>query len=266
MLNIIDTHCHLIDEAYETDQEQVILNAIEAGVDKMVVACCDNKEFRQILALCEKHKGNLFATLGIHPENLAEDIEFQLKETELLLEKYRTSICAVGEIGIDLHWDKNRLEEQKEVLARQIFLAVQHNLPVLLHVRDAMPEFLTLLKSIHENIEPLGLKIRGILHCYSGTVEEAEEAMTMGDFLLGIGGTVTYKKSLVPEIVKHFGLDKIVLETDAPYLAPVPHRGHRNEPAYTADVAAFISNLLDCSIKEVSDKTTQNALKLFSFQ
>lgn len=265
MLNIIDTHCHLIDEAYETDQDQIIQNAVDAGVGKMVVACCDNKEFRQILSLCEKYPGTLFTTIGIHPENLAEDIELQLTETELLLEKYRSSICAVGEIGLDLHWDKSRLDEQKEVLARQVFLAVQHDLPVLLHVRDAMPEFLTLLRNIYDNIEPLGLKIRGILHCYSGTIEEAEEAMTMGDFLLGIGGTVTYKKSLVPDIVKHFGLDKIVLETDAPYLAPVPHRGQRNEPAYTADVAYFIAKLLDCSIEEVSERTTQNALNLLRF-
>lgn len=263
---IIDTHCHLIDDAFTEDVEQVIGNAVEAGVDKMILACCDNNEYSQIRELCAKHPSALYPTIGIHPENMAEDVDEQLGIFEQLIRRDHKELIAVGEIGIDLHWDKTRLEDQKKVLARQMFLALEYDLPVLLHVRDAMPEFLEMLHAIYNNVTPLGLHLRGILHCYSGTIEEAEEAMTMGDFWLGIGGTVTYKKSDRIEIVKHFGLDRIVLETDAPYLAPVPHRGKRNKPAYTSDVAGYIANALGLTKEEVAEKTSKNAETLFRFQ
>lgn len=263
---IIDTHCHLIDEAFAEDVNTVIENAKNAGVGKMVLACCDNNEFLQVLDICSRNPGCLFPTIGIHPENMAENTDEQLAIFERLIKEHHQDIVAVGEIGLDLHWDKSRFEDQKKVFAKQMFLAIEYNLPVLLHVRDAAPEFLEMLHNIFNNVNPLGLGIRGILHCYSGTIEEAEEAMTMGDFLLGIGGTVTYKKSDRIEIVRHFGLEKIVLETDAPYLAPVPHRGKRNEPAYTADVARYLAETLGLTFEEVCSTTSKNAERLFSFQ
>lgn len=260
---IIDTHCHLIDDAFKGEENAIINNALQAGVNKMILACCDIQEYFQIQELCASHPGTLYPTLGIHPENLHDDIQEQIVQFDKVLKENHDSIVAIGEIGLDLHWDKTRLEEQKQILFHQIYQAVEYDLPVLLHVRDAMPEFLEMLHIIYNNIEPLGLKLRGILHCYSGTIEEAEEAMTMGEFLLGIGGTVTYKKSDRIEIARHFELEKIVLETDAPYLAPVPHRGKRNEPAYTRDVAEFIAKSLDCTFDQVCEKTTANAEKLF---
>lgn len=263
---IIDTHCHLIDEAFKEDVVQVIDNALQNEVGKMVLACCDNNDYYQIKNLCAKNSQNLYPTLGIHPENLADNIDEQLAVFENIIRKEHNNIVAIGEIGIDLHWDKTRLEDQKSVLAKQIFLALEYDLPLLLHVRDAMPEFLEMLHYIYNNVSALGLKIRGILHCYSGTIQEAEEAMKMGDFLLGIGGTVTYKKSDRIDIVKHFGLGRIVLETDAPYLAPVPHRGHRNEPAYTVYTAKYIAETLGLPFNEVTRITTENAKKLFHFQ
>ena len=263
---IIDTHCHLIDDAFVDEEDVIVENAINAGVGKMVLACCDNEEFGKILSLCAKYPGTLYPTIGIHPENMADDVDQQLAEFEALIRKHHSQLCAVGEIGIDLHWDKTRLEDQKKVLAKQIFLALEYDLPVLLHVRDAVPEFIEMLHYIYNSITPLGLHLRGILHCYSGTIAEAEEAMTMGDFYLGIGGTVTYKKCDRIEIVRHFGLEKIVLETDAPYLSPIPHRGKRNEPAYTAYTAKWIAEALSMSLNEVSEITTKNAETLFHFQ
>lgn len=263
---IIDTHCHLIDEAFNEDVEDVINHSAEEGVGKVVLACCDNSEYQHVSELCQKHPEMLYPTIGIHPENLANDIDEQIAEFENILRRDHDDLVAVGEIGLDLHWDKTRFEEQKEIFTKQVFLALEYDLPLLLHIRDAVPEFLEILHNIYNNITPLGLRMRGILHCYSGTIEEAEEAMKMGDFFLGIGGTVTYKKSDRIEIVRHFGLDHIVLETDAPYLAPVPHRGKRNEPAYTADVAKYIAETLSIPIEEVAETTTRNAEKLFHFQ
>lgn len=263
---ITDTHCHLIDEHFATDTEEVIERAVEAGVTRMVMACCDCTEYAMIRELCGRHEQVLLPTLGIHPENMADDIDSQLEEMEGLLRRDHKSLTAVGEIGLDLYWDKSRLDDQKKVLTRQMLLALEYDLPVLLHIREAMTEFIDLLHIIYNEANRLGKRIRGILHCYSGTIEQAEEAMTMGDFWLGIGGTVTYKKSDRIEIVKHFGLSRIVLETDAPYLAPVPHRGKRNEPAYTTCVAHFIAEALGMTEEEVAQMTTANAKKLFNFQ
>ena len=256
---IIDTHCHLIDEAFTQDVEACIVNACEAGVEKMVLACCDEKEAGEILALCERHPECCYPTVGIHPENMAEDVPAQINSMKTWLdEQIRAGKkpVAIGEIGIDLHWDKTRLDDQKTLLKEQFKWATEYNLPVLLHIRDAMPEFLEFLH-IYNNES--GRRIHGILHCYSGTAEEAHEAMSLADLYIGVGGTLTYKKSQVPEVTKAIGIEKIVLETDAPYLAPVPHRGKRNEPAYTADTARFLADLLQISTDEVAEITTRNA-------
>ena len=262
---IIDTHCHLIDEAFTQDVEACIVNAREADVQKIVLACCDEGEAAQILDLSKKHPGCCFATVGIHPENMEEDVMAQAASMKRWLDAQMMAgekIVAIGEIGIDLHWDKTRLDDQRRLLAEELDWALEYNLPVLLHIRDAMQEFLDFLH-IYINKENTwlakGRKLRGVLHCYSGTAEEARQAMELADLYIGVGGTVTYKKSLVPEVVKAIGLDRIVLETDAPYLAPVPHRGKRNEPAYTADTARFLASLLDIEVEKVAATTTWNA-------
>lgn len=254
---IIDTHCHLIDEAFTQDVEACIVRAQEAGVKKIVLACCDETEFPLILSLCERHPGVLFPSIGIHPENMAEDVEAQFAKLEGLFEQYGKPL-PIGEIGIDLHWDKTRLQDQRHLLEDQLDLAAKNGLPVLLHIRDAMPEFLLLLRRRNDDNKGT-MRPRGILHCYSGTAQEAKEALMYGDFFIGVGGTLTYKKSQVPEVVKAIGIERIVLETDAPYLAPIPHRGKRNEPAYTADTARFLADLLGISIEEVEKITTRNA-------
>lgn len=259
---IIDTHCHLIDEAFKQDVDEVIQNAIAAGVDKMILACCDEKEVADIIRLCNRYPGHLYPTVGIHPENLNQDIVQQFEALRQIAGQM-PSIAAIGEIGLDLHWDKTRLDDQKWLLIAQIEWAIDKGLPVLLHIRDAMPEFLDLCKNtLYKYAHEKGEQLHGILHCYSGTVEQAQEALNYGDFFLGIGGTVTYKKSQVPEVVKAIGIDRIVLETDAPYLAPTPHRGHRNEPAFTTETCRFVAEILGLSMEEVATRTSENAIRL----
>jgi len=267
----------LIDEAFTSDVEACILRAQEAGVCKIVLACCDETEFPKIIELCKKYPGVLFPSIGIHPENMAEDVDKQLAETRKLLDSYclspdgiQTQSLPIGEIGFDLHWDKSRFCEQKKVLKAQFDWALEYDLPVLLHIRDAMQEFLDFLRQYLLNLNAKKVcgnkrecpRLKGILHCYSGNIEEAKEAMQLGDFMIGVGGTLTYRKSKVPEITKAIGIDHIVLETDAPYLAPIPHRGHRNEPSFTADTARFLSELLNLPIEKVAETTTRNAEKL----
>ncbi|MBP5681439.1 MAG: TatD family hydrolase [Bacteroidales bacterium] len=264
---IIDTHCHLIDQAFQSDVEEVIRRAQEADVQKIVLACCDESELQPIITLCQKHPNTLYPTIGIHPENMEEDVHAQFEklygseEAEKNLHLFR----AVGEIGLDLHWDRTRLADQQWLLTAQIDWALQHDLPLLLHIRDAMEPFLEQCRQeLLPRAERYGKPLRGILHCYSGTIEQAQEAMKMGDFYIGIGGTLTYKKSTVPEIAQAVGLDRIVLETDAPYLAPIPQRGHRNEPAFTQLTCQALAGILGCTPQEVADRTTRNAQELLT--
>ena len=262
---IIDTHCHLIDEAFAGEVDAVIARALAADVQKIVLACCDETEFPQILDLCRRYPGVLYSTIGIHPENMADDIstQFNLLFSSETLANAPTEIKSVGEIGLDLHWDKTRFDDQCRLLVRQVDWALANDLPVLLHIRDAMPQFRDLCRGELSAIgQRQGKTLRGILHCYSGTVDEAREALKYGDFLFGIGGTLTYKKSLVADVARAVGLDKIVLETDAPYLAPVPHRGHRNEPAYTAVTCEALATVLGFSADEVARQTTSNACRM----
>lgn len=259
---MIDTHCHLIDEAFADDAEACIVRAHEAGIHKIMLACCDENELQPIAQLCSLHPGVVFGSAGIHPENMGDDVEAQLAS---LRQKYASMqpgfrIHAIGEIGIDLHWDTTRLDDQLRLLRAELDWALDEDLPVLLHIRDAMPQLLEFLRSyILNNNKAQDRKLRGVLHCYSGTVDEALEAMQMADLYIGVGGTVTYKRSSVPDVVRAVGIDRIVLETDAPYLAPVPRRGKRNEPAFTAHTAQFVADLLAMPVADVDRITTCNA-------
>lgn len=262
---IIDTHCHLIDKAFDEDRTATIDRAIEAGVEKMIVACCNEEEATPILELCRAHRGNLYASVGLHPEEMAADIRPQLDALETFLLQHHEEIVAVGEIGLDLYWDQTRLEDQKAALLRQVEWSLRFDLPMLIHIRNAMPEFLDLLRGPMQDLRQQydSRPLRGVLHCYSGSADEAREALRLGDFYFGIGGTVTYKKSLVPDVVRALGLERIILETDCPYLAPVPRRGRRNEPAYTALTAQWIAEDLGLTGEEVAATTSRNAEALF---
>jgi TatD DNase family protein len=262
-MTLFDTHCHLTDEAFANDVEEVISRTRACGVERIIQACVDEADFELICKLQELHPDLLLPTLGIHPENIAEDLPSQLERTRELLEKHHDRIYAIGEVGLDLHWTQSNLKEQKWLLSEQVHWSLRYDLPILLHIRDAMKEFIDFLSGLPIADGPIPSRLRGIMHCYSGTLEEAHELLKHGDFLFGVGGTLTYKKCLVPEVVRGLGIERLVLETDAPYLAPVPHRGKRNEPAYVADTARVLAAVLDMEAEEVARITTENARKLF---
>lgn len=268
---LTDTHCHIADNAFDADREETIQRSLAAGVTRMIVACCDETEYPAIIELCKKHPHHLFPTIGLHPENMASDLQAQLHRLDQLLDP--NQVIAVGEIGIDLHWDKSRLDDQKTALAHQLRWCLQHQLPAILHIRDAMPEFLQFMaefcdEAVASHLPSPQQHLHAVLHCYSGTAEEFLEAQKYGIYYIGIGGTSTYKKSAVPEVLlslpRQLLLERLVLETDCPYLSPMPHRGKRNEPAYTRHTAEFIARLLDMDLEELSRRTEENAERLFS--
>jgi TatD DNase family protein len=262
-MTLIDTHCHLTDEAFADDVDQVIGNAQLRGVSRIVQACVNEDDFLHILQLANRYPGYVLPTIGIHPENMKADVRQQLSATEQLLRQHTDRVCAIGEVGLDLHWDKSRLDDQLVVLREQALWSLRYDLPLLLHVRDAMPQMLELLPELAAEAEAGAHQLRGIMHCYAGTADEAQQVMHYGDFYFGVGGTLTYKKSLVPDVVRAIGIYRLVLETDAPYLAPVPHRGKRNEPAYVADTATVLAAVLNLPVDDVVATTSENARKLF---
>jgi TatD DNase family protein len=261
-MTLIDTHCHLTDEAFASDVEAAIMRAEERGVQQIVLPCVDEHDYWNVLKLADRYPGRLFPTIGIHPENMGEDIYRQLNDFYVALRVYYKRLVAIGEVGLDLHWDRSRLEEQQTLLREQVWWSLHYNLPLLLHIRDAMPEWLAMLPELASEAKRKRKRLRGIMHCYAGTAEEARTILSYGDFLFGVGGTLTYKKSLVPDVVRAIGLERLVLETDAPYLAPVPHRGKRNEPAYVADTAEALAAFLGTTVDEVAAVTSENARKL----
>lgn len=258
---IIDTHCHLIDNSFADDLTDVIERAISNQVEQIWVACCNETEAASIVRLCQQYPHTLIPTLGLHPEEMAQDVKSQLQALRQQLAQY-PQIAAIGEIGIDLHWDQTRLDDQLYCLHTQVEWAIEYDLPVLFHIRDAMPEFLKELPVLTKKATDRGQTLRGILHCYSGTIDEAEQVLQYGNFLFGIGGTLTYKKSQIPAFVQTMGLQHLVLETDAPYLAPVPKRGRRNEPAFTIHTAQAMANILNLPWQTVAQTTSENALRL----
>jgi TatD DNase family protein len=250
----IDTHAHIYVKEFETDVHQVIQRAIHAGVEKMILPSIDKSHFEQMIQLSEVYPNSLYPLIGLHPSSVKEDYckEMELVEDELKKHAY----CAIGEIGVDLYWDKTYRMQQRAVFERQLQLAVDYDLPVVIHQRESFEDIFSVLE------QKAFSNVKGIFHCYAGDVETAEKCIEMG-FLLGIGGVVTYKKSLMAEVVKEIPLDHLVLETDSPYLPPVPYRGKRNEPSYLPIIAEKIAEIKLCDLQEVADKTTQNAMYVF---
>lgn len=258
---LTDTHCHLTDEAFANDTEEVILRARNAGIGRIVLACVDETDFLNICDLYGRYPDICIPSIGIHPENMSQDLDRQIVKTYALLRQH-PEIQAIGEIGLDLHWNRSRKEEQIRLLKTQMRWGLEYQLPLLLHVRDAMADFIEILRQMKQEADSQGSRMRGVMHCFSGTAEDAALILECGDFYFGIGGTLTYKKSLVPEVVRTIGPERLVLETDAPYLAPVPYRGHRNEPAYTRDTARFLAITLGISVSEIERITQENTEKL----
>ena len=251
----IDTHTHIADEAFRGEEEDVIGRALAAGVGKMIQADISSAERPAMYALCEKHPGVLYPMIGLHAEEVKENWQDELAQLEGWLPKHPV---AVGEIGLDYHWDVTFREQQKEALRIQFELASRHDLPVNIHLRDATGDFVRIVKDCAH------LRLRGNLHAYAGSYETWRELCRYGEWSIGVGGVVTFKNAHLPEVVARVPLDRIVLETDAPYLAPAPFRGRRNESSYIPVIAAKVAEIKGVPVGTVEEATTDNAIKLFS--
>lgn len=254
-MRLIDTHSHLYDEAYAGEEDLAVIRSVEAGVDRIIVPDIDSQTRDTMFTLTDRHSGTLFPCLGIHPTSVNGEWK---KEMEMMEGYTGRKIHAVGEVGIDCYWSKDFVQEQKEVLRIMFNMAHEMNLPVIIHSRDAGDIILSILKECRH------LDLRGVFHAFSGSIETYREIQKLGEWSVGIGGVLTFKKASIAETVKSIPLEKIILETDAPYLTPAPHRGTRNESSYIPLIAAKLAELQGISLEQVAEQTTANAEKLFA--
>ena len=250
----IDSHAHLYREYYPDDFQEVIQRATEIGVKKIILPCVSAESLDDIFEVVALFPENLFPLTGLHPTDVNQDYKTQLS----ILEKHLNNplIVGIGEAGIDLYHDKTYYAEQLIAFETQLHWAKESKLPLSIHIRDGFNEALSVLKKFKN------VPLRGILHCFSGGIQEAKWAIDNG-FLLGISGVITFKKNKLQDIVKEVGISALALETDAPFLAPDPHRGKRNESAYIPIIAAKVADILEISVDEVMEKTTENVERFF---
>lgn len=251
----IDTHVHLNADQYEEDLEEVIQRALDANVTKMVVIGFDRKTIEKAMELTEAYQF-IYAVVGWHPVDAIDCTGEDLQWIESLAK--HPKVVGIGEIGLDYHWDKSPKDVQQELFRKQIHLAKKVELPIIIHNREATADVVQILK------EEGAREVGGIMHCFSGSVETARECIDM-NFMISLGGPVTFKNAKTPkQVAEEIPLEHLLIETDAPYLAPHPNRGKRNEPAYVTLVAEEIARLKDMPVEEVAEATTRNALKLFN--
>jgi TatD DNase family protein len=254
-MKFIDTHSHLFDTQFQQDISQVIQNAKNASIKACFLPNVDQDTIQPMISLHENYPDFCFPMLGLHPCSVNHNFENVLNEMYKFFEKY--TFWGIGETGLDYYWDKTFIKQQKEALMIQAEWAKIKNLPLILHTRDAMQDTIQLIKSCQNG------NLKGIFHCFSGSYEQAKEIIKLG-FYLGIGGVVTYKNTKLPETLKKISLDYVVLETDSPYLSPVPNRGKRNEPAYIPIIAQKLAEVYECSLEKIAEVTTSNAKRLFN--
>ena len=253
---MIDTHAHMYSEQFLKDQAEAIRRARDKGVDYILLPNIDVHSIDAMHKLVKLDKGCI-PMMGLHPCSVDLEYSNQLKRIGFELFQGDQKYIAVGEIGIDLYWDKSFIEQQIAAFRIQINWAKELGLPIVIHARDSMTEILNILDEENSN------NLRGVFHCFSGTTEDAERIIAYGGFKFGIGGVVTFKNSTLPKILKSISLNHILLETDAPYLAPMPHRGKRNESSYLLYIADKLSDIYECPIAKIKDTTSENAEELF---
>lgn len=267
---MIDTHSHLDTEEFSDDLEATISRAEEAGITKIFVPGICKADTHHLLRVCDDHAGFLYPMIGLHPENvmdedwhealasMKETLKARLQSESGCGKAKQAPIIAIGEIGLDLYWDDSHKAEQIEALEEQLRWASEYELPVMLHTRNAHKEMMDVLNR-HR-----GDNLSGVFHCFTGTEEEAKEMLSFPRFMLGIGGVLTFKKSTLRDTVRNaIPLTRIVLETDSPYMAPVPHRGKRNESAFVKNVAEALASVYGVNFDEIVHQTTENAMKVF---
>jgi len=255
-MRLIDTHTHLYLKEFEKDFDEVLQRARNAGVQKFYLPCIDSAVINDMLALEESYPSEFFSMMGLHPCYVKADFLDELKVIEEYLSKRK--FAAIGEIGLDFYWDTSFKEEQFEAFNVQMELALQYKSPVVIHTRNAIKETI-------EAVKPFAAKgLKGIFHCFGDNYETAKEITTLG-FSLGIGGVLTYKKANIAESVKDIPIEYIVLETDAPYLSPVPFRGKRNESSYLSYIAETLAKAKNMTVEEIAEITSANAEKIFLY-
>lgn len=254
-MKFIDTHTHLYIDAFDEDRKEAVERAISSGVQTLLLPNIDVDSIPQVKALTASFPANCFPMMGLHPGYVTADWKQQLDKIEK--ELFEGNYYAVGEIGMDLYWDTTFVEEQKEVFTQQVKWAKELKLPIAIHAREAFDPIFTILDELNDDT------LTGVFHCFTGTHEQAHHALSYGGFYLGIGGVLTYKKSGLDEVLKDIPIDVLLLETDAPYLPPVPYRGKRNESAYLIHIAEKLAEIKDMSLNSVAEKTTFNAQQLF---
>ncbi len=252
----VDTHSHIYSEEFSSDRDEVIARGLMAGVKKIILPNIDSSSIKPLLDLASSRPELFIPLLGLHPTSVKEDFRKELEIMEYWLNKRK--FTGIGEIGIDLYWDKTFINEQIEAFRIQIGWAKKAGIPVVIHLRDSFDEVIEVIEQEKDE------SLRGVFHSFGGTVEQAAQIIDLG-FKIGIGGVVTFKNSGLDNVVPQINLQHIILETDSPWLAPVPHRGKRNESAYISIVAAKVASLHQISVEEVGRITTQNAKQLFGF-
>ena len=254
---LIDTHTHLFSVEFDSDRTETVQRAISVGVKKFFLPNIDSTSIVSMLSLEKQFPENCFAMIGLHPSSVNEKYEEELTIVEHWLSKRKFS--AAGEIGMDYHWDKTFISQQKDAFAKQIDLAKKYSLPIVIHQRECFDDLFEIVKSKNDE------SLKGIFHCFTGTIDQANKIISLGGFKMGIGGTVTYKKSELPEVLQQIDMKHIVLETDSPYLTPAPHRGKRNESSYITFVGQKVAEIKGISVAEVAEITTKNAEEIFGY-
>ncbi len=255
-MKFIDTHSHLYAKEFDEDRDEVVQKAIDSGVEKILLPNISSKYTQRMLSLCHNYPNNCFPMIGLHPcdvnlDNYEEEIMHVKKE--LLTKKY----IAVGEIGIDLHWDRSTLEIQKKAFASQIFLAKKNKLPVVIHVRNSFDETISIVEKYNDD------NLSGVFHCFTENIKQANQIIGLNNFYIGIGGVLTFKNSNLDKTIKNIDNEYLLLETDSPYLTPTPYRGTRNESKHIIEIAKKLAEIKNISIEEVSRFTNENANRLF---
>ncbi len=254
-MKLIDTHTHIYLPEFDDDRDEAVSRALDKGIVKLLLPNIDTRSVGPMLSAVDRFPGICVPMIGLHPTSVKEDYREQLESLEKLWTEQR--FVGIGEIGIDLYWDKTFIREQIYCFRRQISFAIEKNVPVAVHSRDSFPEVLAVL----DEYEGKGLK--GVLHAFTGSIEDARKAIEMG-FMLGIGGIVTFKNSGLDKIVKETGPGHLILETDSPYLAPVPHRGKRNESSYISLINKRLAEIFGIDEEEVASITYDNSVRLFN--
>lgn len=254
---MIDTHSHIYEPVFSADREEVIMRAKQAGVEYILLPNINAESIEQMLDMCRHYPGYCFPMMGLHPEDIEENYKQVLADMKALLEVPNHPYIAIGEVGLDYYWDKTKVKEQEEVFRTQIEWAIEYHRPLMIHSRSAHRQLVTAISEYKDE------DLSGVFHCFGGSKEEALELLQFPNFMLGIGGVVTYKNSHLAETLTSVPLERIVLETDSPYLTPVPYRGKRNESAYVAEVLRKVAQIYNVSEQEAESITNSNAKRIF---